>query len=51
VTRQTRKPRPVLDFVIAATVIIGFFTVLAIPALTLIVAGVLIASLIAGVKL
>jgi hypothetical protein len=43
-----RKNRPVLDFFIAATVMVTFFTVLSIPALTLIVAGVLIAFLIAG---
>ena len=41
-----RKNRPVLDFFIAATVMVTFFTVLSIPALTLIVAGGLIVFLI-----
>jgi len=49
VNGQRRKRRPVLDFLIATAVTIAFFAVLSIPALTLIVSGVLIAFLLLGV--
>lgn len=46
---EKRAGRPVLDFIKAAVVLTVFFTVLSVPVLTLVTAGVLIAFLIAGV--